>query len=42
MKHIVLGGLALLASAAFAQGAPIKIGEINSYSTMPQFTQPYR
>ena len=42
MKHIVLGGLALLASAAFAQGAPIKIGEINSYSTMPQFTQPYK
>lgn len=44
-------GLALLASIApwslaVAQGPgpgnPIKIGEINSYSTMTQFTQPYR
>ncbi len=25
-----------------AQGAPIRIGEINSYSAIPQFTQPYR
>ena len=32
---------ALAASAAIAQST-IKIGEINSYSTMPQFTQPYR
>jgi branched-chain amino acid transport system substrate-binding protein len=29
-------------AAVFAQPAPIKIGEINSYSTMPQFTTPYR
>lgn len=38
-------GAGLLAAAALAQaasGAPIKIGEINSYSTMAQFTQPYR
>ncbi len=37
--------LALVMSAALAQAAsktPVKIGEINSYSTMPQFTQPYR
>jgi branched-chain amino acid transport system substrate-binding protein len=27
---------------AFAQAKPIKIGEINSYSSMPQFTTPYR
>ena len=35
--------LALTASsAALAQTKPIKIGEINSYSSMPQFTTPYR
>jgi branched-chain amino acid transport system substrate-binding protein len=37
--------LAFAATLALAQGgskAPIKIGEINSYSTIPQFTQPYR
>jgi branched-chain amino acid transport system substrate-binding protein len=35
-------GLATL-PAARAQGAPpIRIGEINSYSTIPQFTVPYR
>ena len=36
---------AVIACPAMAQGAnktPIKIGEINSYSAMPQFTQPYR
>ena len=47
MKYLnfaLLGGL-LLAALTGAQAAsdkPIKIGEINSYSTMPQFTQPYR
>ncbi|MES2978728.1 MAG: ABC transporter substrate-binding protein [Pseudomonadota bacterium] len=47
-KRTVLGGLAaaVLAPLALAQapakGNPIKIGEINSYSTMAQFTQPYR
>lgn len=47
MKSALRGGilLALVMSAALAQAAsknPVKIGEINSYSTMPQFTQPYR
>lgn len=32
----------LTALFAGAQPAPIKIGEINSYSNMAQFTQPYR
>ena len=35
--------LTLWGTQAFAQNAkPIKIGEINSYSTLPQFTEPYR
>ena len=35
--------LALAATgAAMAQPKPIKIGEINSYSSIPQFTVPYR
>ena len=37
---------AALATSGFAQTAstkpPIKIGEINSYSAIPQFTQPYK
>ena len=43
---ITAGASALFASAARAQpasrGAPIRIGEINSYSTIPQFLVPYR
>ena len=45
MTRLVWGGLALataVASSAFAQGTPIRIGEINSYSAIPQFTQPYK
>ncbi len=43
MKQSVIAALALVASAVGAQGtAPIKIGEINSYSAIPQFTQPYK
>ena len=44
MNSVLLGGwlLALVAGAHAASDTPIKIGEINSYSTMPQFTQPYR
>jgi len=42
MKSIVLGALAFSALAVSAQGVPIRIGEVNSYSTIPQFTQPYR
>jgi len=42
---VILAGLAAAATVAAAQPSsknPVKIGEINSYSTMPQFTQPYR
>lgn len=42
---LAVAGLAGLASLARAQGktnAPIRIGEINSYTTIPQFTLPYR
>lgn len=42
MKHIIAGIFTLAALAAQAQTGPIKIGEINSYSSMPQFTTPYR
>lgn len=41
MKRLMTAGL--LAAAAMAQAqTPIKIGEINSYSAIPQFTQPYK
>ena len=43
-KPVLFSG-ALLVTVLIAQSAPnppIKIGEINSYSTMPQFTLPYR
>ena len=42
MKHLIVGFLSILAAGAQAQSGPIKIGEINSYSSMPQFTTPYR
>ena len=42
MKSIISWVLAFSALAASAQGVPIRIGEVNSYSTIPQFTQPYR
>jgi len=40
----VMFALALtgLAPSAFAQSGEIKIGEINSYSLLPAFTEPYR
>ncbi|MEP6607911.1 MAG: ABC transporter substrate-binding protein [Burkholderiaceae bacterium] len=38
----VAGAASGLGSAVHAQAAPIRIGEINSYSTIPQFTLPYR
>jgi len=43
MNRLMTAGLlaATLSTAALAQ-APIKIGEINSYSAIPQFTQPYK
>ena len=45
VKSALLGALLLafgLSAAQAASNMPIKIGEINSYSTMPQFTLPYR
>jgi branched-chain amino acid transport system substrate-binding protein len=42
MKRFWVSILAAFCAGVFAQGAPIKIGEINSYSSMPQFTTPYR
>jgi len=49
MKKFIVACLALLGAAASSQSLaqtkpikPIKIGEINSYSSMPQFTVPYR
>src|SRR6201987_3694729 len=44
-RHLVRAGLAIamvgMANNAMAQGE-IKIGEINSYSLLPAFTDPYR
>ncbi len=37
-----IGATAGLPLRARAQSVPIRIGEINSYSTIPQFTLPYR
>ncbi len=42
MKFILPLLLAASSAIAFAQAKPIKIGEINSYSNIPQFTMPYR
>ena len=42
MKYALAALAATLSLSAFAQSKPIKIGEINSYSNIPQFTTPYR
>lgn len=42
MKYLATLSFSMAAFAAHAQGSPIKIGEINSYSAIPQFTQPYK
>lgn len=42
MKQVIAVFSLMLAALAQAQGGPIKIGGINSNSSMPQFTQPYR
>ncbi|MFM1980311.1 MAG: hypothetical protein RLZ68_1576, partial [Pseudomonadota bacterium] len=42
MKQLFLSLVAVGSVAAFAQSNPIKIGEINSYSNIPQFTTPYK
>ena len=40
---VLVSALALAVSTpVLAQAKPIKIGEINSYSNIPQFTTPYR
>jgi branched-chain amino acid transport system substrate-binding protein len=39
---LLLPAAAIAARPLGAQTAPIRIGEINSYSTIPQFTVPYR
>src|SRR5215217_298313 len=43
-RRMLLTGAAMLAAPAAlrAQAAPIRIGEINSYSAIPSFTLPYR
>lgn len=42
MNRFIATGLLALAAAAVQAQTPIKIGEINSYSAIPQFTQPYK
>ncbi|MFC0241816.1 ABC transporter substrate-binding protein [Rhodopseudomonas telluris] len=45
MKHVArlaLTALLLASGAAHAQQGEIKVGEINSYSALPGFTEPYR
>ncbi len=41
-REILLLPAAAMARPVRAQTPPIRIGEINSYSTIPQFTVPYR
>ena len=41
-RYVLLTLSLAMCSAAMAQPKPIKIGEINSYSSIPQFTVPYR
>ena len=41
-REVLLLPAAALMAPAGAQAAPLRIGEINSYSTIPQFTIPYR
>ena len=42
MKRLIATGLLSAAAATVLAQTPIKIGEINSYSAIPQFTQPYK
>ncbi len=42
MKQVIAVFSLTLAALAQAQGGPIRIGAINSYSSMPQFATPYR
>lgn len=38
----VAGALIAVSPAAWAQGVPIRIGEVNSYKAQPAFLEPYR
>ena len=42
MKRLIATGLLSAAATTALAQTPIKIGEINSYSAIPQFTQPYK
>jgi len=42
MKRLIATGLLSAAATTALAQSPIKIGEINSYSAIPQFTQPYK
>lgn len=42
MKRLIAIGLLSAAATTVLAQTPIKIGEINSYSAIPQFTQPYK
>jgi branched-chain amino acid transport system substrate-binding protein len=42
ISGLLLGAAALSASPAVAEKAPIKVGELNSYTAIAAFTHPYR
>ncbi len=42
IARLALTALLLTSGAAYAQQGEIKVGEINSYSSLPGFTEPYR
>ena len=42
MNRLIATGLLTAAMVPVFAQTPIKIGEINSYSAIPQFTQPYK
>jgi branched-chain amino acid transport system substrate-binding protein len=42
MAGLAAAGLTLGTQGAFAQGEPVKVGELNSYSRMAAFAVPYR
>jgi len=42
MKHLWAAGFAALAVSGAARAQDITVGEINSYSALPSFTEPYR
>lgn len=43
-RHLIIavGALAVLATSAFAQQPPVRVGEISSYSALPQGTEAYK